>query len=47
MKYLVTITYAIEIEADDKNEAQMQAGMAMDLSDAKFEIEKLNEADYV
>ncbi len=42
MKYVVTINYEIEVEADDKSEAQMQAGMAMDLSDAKFEIEEVD-----
>ena len=43
MKYLVTIDYVIEVEADNENEAEIQAGMAMDLGSANFEVEELTE----
>ena len=45
MKYLVTISQTIEVEADDLDQAEVQAGMAMDLGSAEFETEELPNDD--
>lgn len=39
MKYLVTISQTIEVEADNLYEAEVQAAMALDLGSAEFETE--------
>lgn len=44
MKYLVTIDYVVEVDADNETEARVQAGMAMDLSSANFEVEELTDS---
>ena len=41
MKYLVTISQTIEVEADNLNEAEVQAGITMDLGSADFETEEV------
>lgn len=46
MKYLVTISQTIEVEAEDLDEAEVLAGMAMDLGSALFESEELPDDTY-
>ncbi len=42
MKYLVTISQTIEVEADDLDEAEVRAGMALDLGSAEFKTEEID-----
>jgi len=43
MKYLVTITQTVEVEADDIDEAEMLAAGMIDCGEAYYETEEVAE----